>query len=389
MHHLLVPLKHHNALQVEFYEIIKNTCRLYAIFAQNLFLNMLKEKQVFINGRFLNQQLTGVQRFAIETTAEIYKSTDFEPILLCSNRMKSHMELKNVKHIKIGFLWGHLWEQIELPIYLFFKKTPLLLNLTNSAPLFYTNKIYTLLDTSFKDTPESFTWTYRTLYSFLAPICLLTAKRIITISQFSKSRILANYKFLSEDTIKVVYCGIKNLKPTKKPIKENIILSVASLDPRKNTRLLEEAFIAFNKDNKFKLILVGKQGKAFSHTSMPNSNKNVIYATNVDDTELAELYASAKLFVSLSKYEGFGLPILEALAQGTPVLCSDIEVYKELFSKYVSFTEIDSVKTTTIKIKETLENNIFAQIDIGELSKKYNWRNTAIIITDEIFKITE
>lgn len=350
---------------------------------------MKKTNRLYINGRFLNHDLTGVQRFAIETTAEISKSTDFEPILLCSNRMKNQMELKNVKHIKIGFLWGHLWEQIELPIYLFLKKRPLLLNLTNSAPLFYTNKIYTLLDTSFKDIPKSFTWTYRTFYSLLAPLCLLTAKRIITISKFSKSRILANYKFLSEDKIKVVYCGIKNLEPTKKTIKENIILSVASLDPRKNTRLLEEAFIAFNKDDRFKLILVGKQGKAFSNTSIPNNNKNVIYATNVDDAELAELYASAKLFVSLSKYEGFGLPVLEALAQGTPALCSNIEVYKELFSKYVSFTEIDSVKKIAAKIKETIENNIFVQIDIGELSNKYNWSITATIISDEIFKITE
>jgi glycosyltransferase involved in cell wall biosynthesis len=350
---------------------------------------MKKTNRLYVNGRFLNQQLTGVQRFAIETTAEISKSTDFEPILLCSNRMKSHIELKNVKHIKIGFLWGHFWEQIELPIYLFLKKRPLLLNLTNSAPLFYTNKIYTLLDTSFKDTPDSFTWTYRTFYSLLAPMCLLTAKRIITISKFSKSRILANYKFLSEDKIKVAYCGIKNLKTTKNPTKENIILSVASLDPRKNTRLLEEAFMAFNRDDKFKLILVGKQGKAFSHTSMPKSNKNVIYATNVDDSELAELYASSKLFVSLSKYEGFGLPVLEALAQGTTVLCSDIEVYKELFSNYVSFTEIDSVKRIATKIKETIENNIFAKIDICELNKKYNWTIPAIIITDEIFKTTE
>jgi glycosyltransferase involved in cell wall biosynthesis len=91
----------------------------------------------------------------------------------------------------------------------------------------------------------------------------------------------------------------------------------------------------------------------------------------------------------LSKYEGFGLPVLEALAQGTPVLCSDIEVYKELFSNYVSFTEIDSVKRIATKIKETIENNIFAKIDICELNKKYNWTIPAIIITDEIFKTTE
>lgn len=349
---------------------------------------MRNSQKVFINGRFLNQQVSGVQRFAIETTAEISKTKDYQVIILCSKWMTNCRELENVKRIKVGFLWGHLWEQLELPLYLFFKKSPLLVNLTNSAPVIYNNKIYTLLDTSFKDIPSSFTRTYRMVYQFLTPICLKTAKRVITISQFSKTRILENYKFVKEDKIKVAYCGIKKLKHIKNPVKKNIIISVASMDPRKNIRLLVEAFTDFNKDNKFKLILVGRQGKAFSDKAMAKSNTtNVIYATDVDDEELAELYTSAKLFISLSKYEGFGLPVLEALAKGTPALCSDIDVYKELFSGYVDFTEIDSAKKIAVKIKETLENNIFTQIDMEGLNKKYNWRKTASCIIDEIKQI--
>ncbi len=350
---------------------------------------MKSKRKVYVNGRFLGQRRAGVQRFALEVTLKLSQNKALDLYLLTTKKARIPKSVKHINIKRVGFFWGYFWEQVELPVFLTLNRFPLLLNLTNLAPVFYFNKVYSLMDTSFKDMPKSFDWKYRAAYSAFVPLCLATSKKVITISQFSKSRILANYTFLDEKKITVAYCGIKNLKTTKKPIKENIILSVASIDPRKNTRLLEDAFMAFNKDDKFKLILVGKQGKAFNHTSMPNGNKNIVYATNVDDAELAELYASAKLFVSLSKYEGFGLPVLEALAQGTPALCSNIEVYKELFSKYVSFTEIDSVKKIAAKIKETIENNIFVQIDIGELSNKYNWSITATIISDEIFKITE
>lgn len=350
---------------------------------------MKSKRKVYVNGRFLGQHRAGVQRFALEVTLKLSQNKAFDLYLLTTKKTRIPKSVKHINIKRVGFFWGYFWEQVELPVFLTLNRFPLLLNLTNLAPVFYFNKVYSLMDTSFKDMPKSFDWKYRAAYSAFVPLCLATSKKVITISQFSKSRILANYTFLDEKKITVAYCGIKNLKTTKKPIKENIILSVASIDPRKNTRLLEDAFMAFNKDDKFKLILVGKQGKAFNHTSMSNGNKNIVYATNVDDAELAELYASAKLFVSLSKYEGFGLPVLEALAQGTPVLCSDIDAYKELFSKYVSFTEIGSFKKIAIKIKETIENNIFAQIDIWGLSKKYNWTTTALIITDEIFKIKE
>jgi len=350
---------------------------LYAIFVRKLFLDMSKEKRLFINGRFLNQRVSGVQRFAIETTKEISKNKGIEVVLICSNRMKVNNELKSIKKIRVGFFWGHWWEQIELPLYLIFRKRPLLLNLTNSAPVMYFNKIYTLLDTSFKDIPKSFSWKFRIIYKALAPMCLKTSRKVVTISQFSKSRILTNYKFVNKDQISVVYCGIKKLKPKKKPPRENIILSVASLDPRKNTKTLIEAFNLFNKDNKYKLILVGRAGKAFDHKGQLQENKNVIYETDISDDELALLYSKAKLYVSLSKYEGFGLPIIEALLHKTPVLCSEIEVFKELFTGYVNFTETDSIKKIAENFKTAMGSNIFTESKSINLQKKYNWEKTA------------
>ena len=345
---------------------------------------MSKEKQVFINGRFLTQALTGVQRFATQVTAQLAKLEDYEIIILVPKNTNLNKTDKGLKIKKIGFSCGYFWEQIELPLYLFFSKTPTLLNLTNLSPIFYFNKLYTLHDTAFIDVPDSFNWKYKLMYRILVPLCLISSKKIFTVSEFSKSRIIKNYPFIKQHKISVVYNGSNfGLKKRGMVNKKKVILSVASIDKRKNTALLISAFNIFNKKGQYKLILVGKFGKAFKKTEI-KEQQNIEYKTNVSDNDLKELYLTASLDVNLSNYEGFGLPVLEALTLGVKVLCSDIEVFRELFDGKVFFTKISDPYVISSNINIALLSLNKNKLD---QDNKFCWQKTASIIDQNLKEI--
>lgn len=296
---------------------------------------------------------------------------------------KTNILDNNLKVRKIGVFSGYLWEQIDLPLFLFFLKSPLLINLTNLAPVFYFNKLFTLHDTAYLDTPHSFNWRFKLAYKLLAPLLLISSKKIFTVSQFSKSRIISNYKFISPNSIKVVYNGSNfRLEKDNNPNKKKIILSVASYDKRKNTALLVSAFNLFNKKGLYRLILVGKQGKAFKRMETKEYT-NVEYRNNVSDRELEELFLSSALYVNLSSYEGFGLPVLEALTLGVKVLCSDIKVFRELYGNNVFFTKISTPSLVSSNINRALLSKPLPPLDIN----KYSWKKTADSISMQINKL--
>ena len=98
---------------------------------------------IYINARFLTQDLTGVQKFSYEITKHFSKTLRYKVILLTPRKslIKSYYDYDfNIE--KIGVNKGHLWEQIDLVLYLRTKNNPLLINLTNSAPILYNNQIY-------------------------------------------------------------------------------------------------------------------------------------------------------------------------------------------------------------------------------------------------------
>lgn len=347
---------------------------------------MIKRKRlkIYINGRFLNQDITGVQRFAYEVTKSLLKKDSFDLILVAPRNIDIQTNHKQIKLKKVGFFCGYFWEQIELPIYLFFKRSPLLINLTNLAPIFYFNKLYTLHDTAFIDVPYSFNWKYKLVYRTLVPLCLISSKKIFTVSEFSKNRIVKNYPFISQNRISVVYNGsIFGITKSGVVNKKKSILSVASIDKRKNTDLLISAFNIFNKKGQYNLILVGKFGKAFKETEIVE-HQHIEYKTNVSDNDLKDLYLTSSLYVNLSNYEGFGLPILEALTLGTKVLCSDIKVFRELFANNVFFTKISDPHVISSNIeKALLPSNEKKPFDFD----KYSWQKTTSIIEQNLKEI--
>ena len=156
---------------------------------------------IYINGKFLCQQQTGTQIYAWSMLdAMRLQNIDFTVL------SPKAIHLPNMfTGLKIGFFKQlNMWEQVSLPLFLLGKKDVLLINFTNSAPLFGPKQIVTVHDLAFEQKGVSwFTKGFRTWYRFLIPRLCQGASLIFTVSEFSKQEIIKSYK-VSPNKIKVV-----------------------------------------------------------------------------------------------------------------------------------------------------------------------------------------
>jgi len=333
--------------------------------------------EIYINGRFLARKVSGVERFSIEITKELLK-LDPRIKVIAPQKAKPQKELNHSDVVYKGIFSGHFWEQIILPFFLKRKSKALLLNFANTSPLFCKQKITTLHDIAFKDHPEWFSEKFSVYYNFLIPRLLKTSKHIFTVSEFSKKRIHEQFT-IPPDKISVIYNGVSSVftksNPNKKPFDFNYYLTVGTLQPRKNLKRLMEAYHQIPHP-KNKLVIVGNINTIFEDDNNElKPDQDVIIKENVNDTELCALYKYAEKFIYPSLYEGFGLPVLEAIYFSCPVVASNIHVFRELFGDTIGYFnpyDIQSIKEGIEKKPYFSENS-----ELIKQIKKYNFATSA------------
>ncbi|MEJ7821378.1 MAG: glycosyltransferase family 1 protein [Chitinophagaceae bacterium] len=341
---------------------------------------------IYINGRFLTQRLTGVQRYAFEITKRLTAHYQNNLCILIPNVSINHSyETKNLPVKVIGKITNTLWEQIDLPIYLQQKDKPLLINLVNTAPCFYKNQIVCIMDMTIYVNPKWFSKYFVFYYKIIVPQISKNSKKVITISESSKKDIV-QYLQISAEKIEIISPAVSD-KFYKHNIGSNIlvklnlnhnqyILSVSSLDPRKNFKRLIEAYNFLHKE--IPLVIVGSEGKVFADEGLKImlKEKNIIFTGYVNDDDLITLYSSAKFFVYPSLYEGFGIPPLEAMACGCATIVSNTSSLPEVCdnaSLYVNPTDTQSIN---IAIQQLLKNDDLRNQLIArgkEQVKKFSW----------------
>ena len=335
-----------------------------------------------INARFLTQNITGVQRFAIEIAKQL-KILYGNDLIFVSPKNIIHKELAKELDVKIiGNFTGHLWEQISLPKYLKQNGNSLLLNLANTAPLLYANKIVTIHDLAFLHHPEWFSKKFTLVYNFLLPNIANHSKHILTVSQYVKDDISKSYK-IEPNKIDIIYNSYSNMFKKLPFEKEDYVLAVGSIEPRKNLIALIDIF----KKTDMKLLIVGQKNKVFSEFNLEKLPKNIIFTGYVDDKELVELYNKAKIFVYPSLFEGFGIPPLEAQACGTPVICSNVTSLPEVGGDSVLYCDPYDVNDIADKIMLLLEDKSLQNelIQKGyENLERFSWEKSAKKIIDII-----
>lgn len=353
--------------------------------------------KIFVNSRFLTQKITGSQRFAIEISKQIKKLSP-DRFVFIAPRNVIHKELAKELDVKIaGINTGHIWEQIDLPLYLKKQGYPLILNLVNTAPLFYKNKMVTIMDLSWKHFPDAIFKRFYMWYKFLIPKILKSSKFVFTLSDFSKNDLKTQFN-IEGSKIEIISCAISENFKYLNLKREKVILSVASLQPYKNLTGLIKAFILLKEHNKlldFKLVLVGGYNKkVFAKTNVFELSKNrndITFTGYLSDEDLVQYYNKSSLFVFPSFFEGFGIPPLEAMSCGCPCVVSNAASLPEVCGDaayYVNPYSIEDIARGIEKVltDENLRHNL---IEKGfENVKRFSWENSAkqmIKVFNEVF----
>lgn len=216
---------------------------------------------------------------------------------------------------------------------------------------------------------------------------------ILTVSEFSKTEIL-KYTNANSQKVEVVYCGVNrflfenskaeyNLK-----LPENYILYVGNIKPHKNLIVLLKAYKTLSEEfkSKYKLVFIGKKDGFLTqendiHTFIQSNNlqKDITFTGYVNDSDIPKIYHNAQLFVFPSLYEGFGLPILEALATGTKVLSSNAASLPEIGGEAVVYFDPNDNVGLAKLIKDNIEDLPKSEFLVAQGNKqleKFTWEKS-------------
>jgi glycosyltransferase involved in cell wall biosynthesis len=272
---------------------------------------------VRVNTRFRGRPVTGVERFAGEVTARLGARGDL-------TLSESHPDKP------LAGLKGHAWEQFVLP-----RRTSrgeVLFSPCNTGPVSVRNQFVVIHDAAVWDHPEGFSRSFRTVYQHLLPRLAKRAAVVATVSRFSRDRLAAPLGLPAESILVLGNAAGPSFTPgepnTVDPGNEEgpVLLCVGSMDPRKNLGRLLRAWLSLQSagrlpENARLQIAGGANPRNFAAVDRLEGH-GIEWLGRIDDAELVRRYRAADAFVFPSLYEGFGLPPLEAMACGCPVLLS-------------------------------------------------------------------
>ncbi|BBI31804.1 glycosyltransferase family 4 protein [Cohnella abietis] len=347
---------------------------------------------IYINARFLTQSVTGVQRYAIELVKHwdqlLEESRDdreqFSITLLAPRKIIHKLELKHIKVKQTGTFGGHPWEQLVLPYY---ARKGLLINLCNTGPLLMRNQIVTIHDMAVFEYPKSYSFLFRNAYKIIQKALGIRALRIMTVSKFSKSQLMAHCR-IKENKISVVELGkehMQRLEPDREWLnhhqlaKQNYLLAVSSMNPSKNFSNIVRAIEMLEGVDYQIVIAGGTNGKVFSAAGLPHSDK-VKLLGYVTDRQLKALYEGAACFLFPSIYEGFGLPPLEAMTCGTPVIVSRSASLPEVCGEATIYCNPNDPTDIASKISQVMKDTHLRQslsVKGLERASGFSWEKCA------------
>lgn len=320
----------------------------------------------------LSYHLSGIERFAICMTEEMLKqdSTNNYILLFRDNIHESFRGYIDGNRIKAKVIHGNnklLFFQIVIPFYLYTLKADAYIFFAFPSPILFFNKnIYnTIHDMGRWDFPgkgKISLFYFRTTESS----AIKKAKHIFTVSEFSKNRI-EDIMNIPANKISVTYNGIsRTLKDSKQSLEEvnkkynlpnNYIMFLSTLQTRKNLNLLIDAFSDVKDLVDFDLVLIGRKVQKIEELIIEKGVVDRVVVTGfVDDSDVAAIYKNAKCFVFPTLYEGFGIPPVEALSMGCPVISSDSSCMKEILRNQATYFENNNKEELAKLLVELNEN---------------------------------
>lgn len=370
--------------------------------------------RIAINTQHLLQnKLEGIGWFAHETLSRIVRNHPEHEFIFIFDRKwdSSFIYSKNVIPVKTTlpsrhpFLWFWHYE-IEIPrilkkynVDLFFSPDGWM-SLSSTIPT-----VNTIHDLNFHHRPKDFPFLVRKYYNYFFPKFARKAKRIITVSEYSKTDICKSYK-LNKNAIDIAYNGCNPLyTPVAEEVKTEIkkkftkgfpyYIYIGSRNPRKNIEGMLDAFEKFKKTDKagFKLILVGEPMWNNSYLSKKikemKFNSDLIFTGRLSSEILHLVLASAEALLLVSFSEGFGVPVIEAMHCEVPVICSNTASLPEIAGEAALFVDPYSTDEICEAMHEITKNSTKRNeliVKGREQIKKFSWDKTAEKVWQSIEK---
>jgi glycosyltransferase involved in cell wall biosynthesis len=300
---------------------------------------------IFVNGRFRSHKITGVQRVAHEITARLGSA-----VTVCQPKEK----LQGWK--------GHLWEQTVLP---FESRGGVLWSPCAAGPIAAPNHVVTFHDLFPLDSPAWYGKAYAGWYRASMQRLATTAAHIIAVSEYTKARLIQRLGVLASK-ITVIHNGVDRKLFEAEPEvalaassflrlpSPSYLLCVGSLEPRKNLARLMAAWqrVAPELPPDLWLVVAGAGDKnVYKESCLEQLPARVFFTGYVPDGQMKGLYAGSTGFVFPSLAEGFGLPPLEAMACGVPVLTSRATSLPEVCSSAALYLDPTDVSDMSRAIK--------------------------------------
>lgn len=351
-----------------------------------------------INGRFLCQPTTGVQRYAREIVAELDKlfqsngshrnqwtSSLSAKIVVPANASVPTLQGLAVQRTGGG---GVLWDQFVLSA----STQGVLLSLCNVGPLSASNHIVCIHDLNVLITPESYSRAFRYYYRTMQPLLARTAARVVTVSQFS-ARMLSDFGICSREKITVIPNGYEHTRrwqphrssfAAEEANRRPFVFVLGSRAPHKNVEILfsiAEELDVLGLD----ILVAGVSGNTFSKLETSFLPPNVRMLGYVTDDDLAALYQNALCFAFPSLTEGFGLPALEALALGCPVVATNAASLPEVCGDAALYADPRSPRAWLEQIKRLHAEPTLAQdlrVKASRQVEQFSWSRSAGLYFD-------
>lgn len=298
------------------------------------------QPRIAINGRFLTQPVAGVQRWAIQVTKAIddlidsgeYAALDGKIEILAPSSARD-FPLRHIPVRRCGIGTGYFWEQIELP---FYARRHLLVSCCSVGPVLPRNQVAVIHDATVRARPANFAPSFRLVYNVLIPLLLRRAAGLATVSEFSRGEIGKWYK-VDVSRMKVTYVGADHI--LRSPADDTIIdrLGLAGrkfflgvgVSVNKNNETVAAALRRADLPDAV-LVVTGQPYGWITAKGGHQAPEGVVPAGYVSDAELRSLYEHALAMVSPSRYEGFGLPPVEAMLCGCPAIVSNSSAMPEI-----------------------------------------------------------
>lgn len=329
--------------------------------------------RILIDCRLLDKKRTGISNFIEKLILSYEKDQDYKKIILLANDKSTILKFRSTKIeiLEIKYRTYLIHHILYLSNYLT-KLNLDLIHFPTYVGVFYKKKntkiLYTVHDIFYSFIPNFFSnflvvnYIKKTYFNLIINLSLRISNRIFSVSKTTQKDLLKKFNLKS----KVIYHGFdNNFLENKSPIKKKkYYLYVGNLRAQKNIKLLIDVF-SKNTDKQLKI--------AGNYKSIPYKKypKNIEFIGYQSDDNLRKLYMEAKAFIFPSLYEGFGLPILEAISNKTIVFSSDRGSLIELKNKNIHYFNPEYSTELEALIKK--EDYIFYNEEIEFLSKKFNW----------------